>query len=369
MDNGRSSGKQRPRWPGFSREGEIAWVRKHRKTMLAEMVKAEKRSLAERISATRRLFRRKLLIGDIHSHTVFSDGVSTVAETKEMADLLGLDFLFVTDHRTLRHRRYCDEKSGPWWGQEPPSKGMDIGLLMNDRLFVPRCDSFPEDFRRAQSRAPFVWVPHPTGYGQNTWYPDEVVDNLWHLGDRFALEALSGAGKLRCAYNAISAKAISVWDQLLCAGRRVTVVGGSDAHICYSIGTAWTGVYASACNPKAVVAALSQGHGFASEGPLLWLGCGRAIMGDVVRRRPGARIALRFVAADAGRLRSARLVSNGKVVREITAKNAPRLSGVFETVVGEESSYFRLECMAADQRRAFSSPIFISSQERVEERG
>jgi len=352
--------RQSRRWPGFSRKAEIAWVRTNRKTMLAHMVKTEKRALAERIAATRKLFRRKLFIGDVHSHTVFSDGVSTVAENKEMADLVGLDFLFITDHRTVRHRRYCHGKAGLWWGQEPPSKEMEVGLLMNDRVFVPRCESIPSDFRRARQAAPFVWVPHPTGYGISTWYPDRVVRNLWELGDRFAMEVLNGAGKLSRAYNAISAKAVKVWDELLCAGRQVTVLGVSDAHICHSVGTAWTGVYTSACTPQSVTRALSHGHCFASEAPLLWLACGRARMGDVVRKKRGTRIAIRFAAADSRGLHSVRMVSDGKVVREIMGKGVRGISGVLERAVRAGPSYFRLECTAADQRRAFSSPIFVS---------
>lgn len=306
---------RRPRWPNFDRKAEVAWVREKRKTMLSGMVRDEKTLLAERISATRKLFRRKVSLCDVHSHTVFSDGVSTIAEN------------------------------------------MEIGLLMNDRVFVPRCDSVAADFRRAQKAAPFVWIPHPTGYARNHWYPDRVVRNLWELGDRFAMEVLNGASKISRAYNAISARAVAVWDELLCAGRRVTVLGASDAHMCCSIGTAWTGVYPA--NAKNVVAALSMGHSFASEAPLLWLSCGRRIMGDEVRRRAGTRISIRFIAADAAGLHSVRIVSNGKVVREVMGNDAPLVPGLLETRIQPKPSYFRLECTSADQRRAFSSPIFF----------
>ena len=351
------------RWPGFDRKAELAWVRGVRKTMLADMVRAEKRALAERLVATRKLFRRKVLVGDIHSHTTYSDGVSTVAENKEMADLCGLDFLFITDHRTLAHKRHCNDATGPWWGQEPPTKVREIGVLMPRRLFVPVGDSAAADFRRAQAIAPFAWVPHPVGYGRGTYYPEKTVQELWHFGNRFAMEVLNGSQKLSRAYDAICAKAARVWDQLLCSGRQVTVLGASDAHICCTIGTAWTGVYADACTPTAVIDGMTRGRTFASEGPLLWLSGGRAAMGGVIRSKPGGKLRLRFVAADSAGLRTVRVVSGGKVIHDIKAGDKSRVAGEVE-VSAAPGAYFRLECVAADRRRAFSSPIFVSATPR-----
>ncbi|MEV1287474.1 CehA/McbA family metallohydrolase [Micromonospora sp. NPDC049679] len=43
------------------------------------------------------------LAGDLHAHTVHSDGVSTVPELAALAAARGLDFLAVTDHNTVSH--------------------------------------------------------------------------------------------------------------------------------------------------------------------------------------------------------------------------------------------------------------------------
>ncbi|HTU73518.1 MAG TPA: CehA/McbA family metallohydrolase [Trebonia sp.] len=43
------------------------------------------------------------LAGDLHSHTVHSDGALTVPELAELAVRRGLDFLAVTDHNTVSH--------------------------------------------------------------------------------------------------------------------------------------------------------------------------------------------------------------------------------------------------------------------------
>jgi hypothetical protein len=48
---------------------------------------------------------RRWLAGDLHTHTVHSDGVMTVPELARFAAGRGLDFLAVTDHNTISHHR------------------------------------------------------------------------------------------------------------------------------------------------------------------------------------------------------------------------------------------------------------------------
>jgi PHP domain len=46
---------------------------------------------------------RRWLAGDLHTHTVHSDGVMTVPELARFAASRGLDFIAVTDHNTISH--------------------------------------------------------------------------------------------------------------------------------------------------------------------------------------------------------------------------------------------------------------------------
>jgi hypothetical protein len=48
---------------------------------------------------------RRWWAGDLHTHTVHSDGVLTVAELAQLARGNGLDFIAVTDHNTVSHHR------------------------------------------------------------------------------------------------------------------------------------------------------------------------------------------------------------------------------------------------------------------------
>jgi len=49
--------------------------------------------------------RRRWLAGDLHSHTVHSDGVMSVPELARFAAGQGLDFIAITDHNTISHHR------------------------------------------------------------------------------------------------------------------------------------------------------------------------------------------------------------------------------------------------------------------------
>jgi hypothetical protein len=48
---------------------------------------------------------RRWLAGDLHAHTVHSDGALTVSELAALAVRRGLDYLAVTDHNTVSHQR------------------------------------------------------------------------------------------------------------------------------------------------------------------------------------------------------------------------------------------------------------------------
>jgi hypothetical protein len=52
---------------------------------------------------------RRWLAGDLHSHSVHSDGTLTVTELACFARERGLDFLAITDHNTVSHHRELEE--------------------------------------------------------------------------------------------------------------------------------------------------------------------------------------------------------------------------------------------------------------------
>ena len=315
--------------------------------------------MAERLKASRQMFRRPVVTVDIHTHSNYSDGRGTVAENYEAFQNAGLDFLFATDHRSIGQKRITAKYDNASWGQEPGAGLHHLGLLLNTRTLNPRADSVRADLDRARKLAPFAWIPHPTGWYPSRLYSDEAIESLWTLGESFAMEVMNGANKIVSAYDQFDERTVAVWDRLLCDGRKVTGVGGSDAHGPDEIGTVWTGVMAREATAEAIVDALAAGNCFASEASLLAFTCERRPMGATVTRKKGSTVTLRFRVADAQGLASARVVSGGKAIREIQGKGRTVVEGELTRKVGAGKTYYRLESIAADQRRAFSTPIYI----------
>ncbi len=100
---------------------------------------------------------RRWLAGDLHSHTVHSDGDETVAGLARLAAGQGLDFLAVTDHNTISHHAELRWASSVYGiimlpGQEVTTNGGHAGAL-GDVGWV--------DFREP----PDAWLAHTQRHG------------------------------------------------------------------------------------------------------------------------------------------------------------------------------------------------------------
>ncbi len=130
---------------------------------------------------------RRWLAGDLHTHTVHSDGAQTVGELARFAAGRGLDFLAVTDHNTTSHHAELPAAGARYGitllpGQEVTTPGGHAGAL-GDVGWV--------DFRRpadtwldqTQRRGGLLSVNHPIG-GEVSWtLPMEgrpPLAEIWH---------------------------------------------------------------------------------------------------------------------------------------------------------------------------------------------
>lgn len=329
------------------RERVLAWI---------AFFKAE---MAARLAETRRLLDEPVILFDIHTHSNHSDGRATVAANRQAAGEAGLDFMFATDHATLRHKRAVAGLEKTSWGQEPGAGGHHLGLLCPERLFTPRRDGIARDYARALGIAPFAWIPHPAGWYPRTTYTPERISELWTLGDTFAMEVLNGAHKIFGAWDRFDRAAVETWDRLLCDGRRVTALGGSDAHAPESIGTAWTAVPGKRAGAREIIAALARGNTQASEAPLLSLSVDGRPPGSVLKVAPGGKPAVSWRAADAGGLQEVALVSGGRVIERQTPSGATVATGKLRLDSGP-GGYLRLQAVSIDGRHAFTSPVYLA---------
>lgn len=225
--------------------------------------------------------------GELHCHTIHSDGDSTPAEVVDAAEALGLDFLAITDHNNVTH--LADEAKlqpgtrlilipgfevttykGHWnvWG----GRGwVDFRIQTPEQL--ARC------VRQAKEQGYLTSLNHPHTYG-----PD------WEFGEVYGNEVVE---VWNGPWPKLNDVALKFWEKRLRAGERFPAVGGSDMHrmkrpeaVRLANPTTW--IYCPG-KPTAdgLLAGLRAGHAFiadAPDGPQVYLRSGSALMGDVIER-------------------------------------------------------------------------------------
>ena len=112
------------------------------------------------------------LAGDLHSHTVHSDGALTVPELAVLAVSRGLDFLAVTDHNTVSHHRELASASAAYGitlvpGQEVTTARGHAGVL-GDTGWIDFRTSADGWLSAAERGGGLMSVNHPFG-GDVSW--------------------------------------------------------------------------------------------------------------------------------------------------------------------------------------------------------
>lgn len=231
--------------------------------------------------------------GDLHLHTVHSDGAYTFAELDEIAKARKFDYVGLTDHNTVSQNFSYPQESPVTY---IPAMELTTYHGHANLFGVPiPCDDFRVQdvsdverlLKEAKSRGAFIAINHPfddTGPScQWQWGYDVPFD--W-------LEVWNGP------WRACNAASLALWQDMLAAGKRIVAVGGSDTHrehpyVRHGVPTTW--VKSSSRTVDAILHAINQGHAFISfspEGPTLELTCGDHMMGDLVPNRQQSEIAL-----------------------------------------------------------------------------
>ena len=312
---------------------------------------------AVRAEASRELAGFDYIRGDLHMHSVYSDGSGSVADMAEIAGLRGLDFIFVTDHSTIRQKIECRRYKNVWWGQEPGAGPHHVCILAGKRKYTPLGD-MARDAEQLRELGHYFFYPHPVGWYPANWYSQEKMDALAEVGPEFAIEVMNGIFRTFAFHDEWTDNNVALWDRYLCEGYRVTGLAATDAHFAPGVGNVWTGVLETRVRMKGVIETLRTGRVFASSGPAIDISCGRTPMGGVTRPR-GQKARIRIRCADSCGLRLVRLVQGGRVVREFALKGKDRLRESVEVTLPKHDSYVRAECAANDDRRAYSNPIYF----------
>jgi PHP domain len=226
--------------------------------------------------------RLRLLKGDLHVHTLASDGVLTAEELSQHALRHGLDFLAITDHNQMVAADALSHISGltlipgiEWTHYKGHANFTGVDKPYDGPFAANTTEEVAARFAAAHARGALVTINHPF---------DEVCPFLFdiHSLPFDCIEIWNGPMRTS------NMQAIGLWHRLLAAGEKIPVCGGSDYHrsqLFLFPGGPTTCVYALSAGASDILYALKRGHAyivFAPDGPILDMTAGEAILGDSV---------------------------------------------------------------------------------------
>jgi len=226
--------------------------------------------------------RLRLLKGDLHVHTLASDGVLSVDELAQHALRHGLDFLAITDHNQMVSADSLPRLPGltlipgiEWTHFKGHANFLGVDRPYDEPFFANSPEEVQARFNSARLRGAFIAINHPF---------DELCPFQFDMNSLpfDCLEIWNGPMRMS------NVQAIGFWSSLLAAGKKIPICGGSDYHrsqLFLFPGGPTTCVYAMSASPADILSGLRQGHAyitFAPNGPSLEMTAGDAILGDSV---------------------------------------------------------------------------------------
>lgn len=220
------------------------------------------------------------LKGDLHTHSVNSDGSYTLEESAAIMEELGCDFIAMTDHNAVS-QNYTYPRST----SVVMIPGMEFTTNFGHSNFLGIAEPI-DDFRvsnqadvnarlaTARERGAKIVLNHPH-CDYCPWEWDLQVDHDWW-------EVWNGP------WTARNDRALAWWQEQLASGRRLVAIGGSDVHrpdpyVKHAMPCTW--VYAATRTVPGILEAIGQGRvaiTYSPEGPFAQLACGAYMTGDAV---------------------------------------------------------------------------------------
>jgi hypothetical protein len=230
---------------------------------------------------------RALFIGDIHTHTMASDGVLTTEELARHARRQGFDFIAITDHNQMSTSAVLNQVPGitlipgiEWTHYQGHANFLGVDRPYDQPFFTSTNEEVEAIFKSARDRGALIVINHPCDASCGFHFdfsklPFDCLE-IWN-------------GPMRES----NLRAVGLWQTMLEAGQKVPAVGGSDYHrdhLFQILGGPCMGVYALSNQPADLLDAVRMGHSFIRfdpQGPSISLTCGEAIMGDTVSWQAG----------------------------------------------------------------------------------
>jgi len=188
-------------------------------------------------------------IGAMHMHSTFSDGTGEVPDIAKFADEVGLDFILLTDHNTLRA---LDEGFEKWYGNTLLLVGVEINDKDNknhylafgiNEAFTTRTPAI-KYVAKVKEKGGIGFLAHPhekrkhkdhPAYPWTEWNTEDFTGiEIWNHMSEW-IENLTEENKYRSFLHPLRTiiappkETLKVWDELNLK-RKVIGIGGIDAH-------------------------------------------------------------------------------------------------------------------------------------------
>ena len=238
---------------------------------------------------------RRLLKGDLHTHTIASDGVHTAEELAWKAKRAGLDFVAITDHNQIVSADALPRLEGvtlipgvEWTHYKGHANFLGVDKPFDGCFATNATEETEIIFQTARQRGALISINHPFEeccvfqFDLNT-LPFDCLE-IWN-------------GPMRES----NLKAVGLWQSMLSAGKKVPICAGSDYHKdtpFIFLGGPTTNIYAQSNGASDILLALRQGHAFltfAPDAPTLEMSVGKnTIMGDSISWSEGMEMQIKL---------------------------------------------------------------------------
>lgn len=194
---------------------------------------------------------------NLHMHSTYSDGHATHAQIACAAARAGIDAIIVTDHNIWvngleGYHTHNNQRVLVLVGEEihdplrSPQKNHLLVFGANQELSLYAAN--PQTLLdRVKQSGGFAYIAHPFDDSMPFIGEDDLSWVDWQVDGYAGIELWNGMSEIKSvAPNFLSAifyaffpkylphgpltRTINLWDQLLSTGKKVTVIGGSDAH-------------------------------------------------------------------------------------------------------------------------------------------
>ena len=271
------------------------------------------------------------LAGDVHTHSIHSDGTGTMFENFAAARAAGLDYIGIADHNTAsgwqdaviagRYHNVIPIRGIEHTRTLNTIRGTGHAIFMNatvgDNFFSPDTTIHEQiaAFRAAQSinqsinqSTGLVYIAHPFALWPIRWCPDSFD------ADVNGIEVWCGIYGPR---NIATVRAFRKWDELNNQGRRLYGIAASDKHSPDRGNAPRTFVRTTERNAKGIADGYRRGHMFGTNGPKLGFQVGSNIMGDTISANGTQLVNFEISAEYTENLSKLFVIKNGEVVETI----------------------------------------------------